>query len=450
MNNICMKRNSKCLADYAPDLVKQWHPTKNGKLTPQDVPPRSGKKAWWYCNKCKYEWLAVINNRIRCSNCPACSGRVVTENNCLAVVCPELAKEWHPTKNLPLTPFDISLRSNQKIWWECVECGYEWISTPLNRTQRGRLTKCFNCNSVFVKFPELIKEWHLTKNGKLTPKDVQSGSNKGIWWKCSKCEYEWRARSWDRHKGEKSCPKCSCLSTQNPGLAKEWHPTKNGKLTPYGVSYGSKLNVWWKCSRCEYEWKAMVYARSGGEGMCPGCHSLGVKSPALAKEWHPTKNGKLTPYDLSYRSSLSVWWKCSECGHEWLARPQSRQDGCGCPRCCMVILKDGTACSSLVDAHFYLLFKQKGIAFLYNKMYENLGQHRYDFYLPEENKYIEVTGFNKKGYESITGKPWTSYLDKIAKKKEYVESIGAKFEFIQKTLSAKETAYIRTNMRKHS
>ena len=35
-------------------------------------------------------------------------------------------------------------------------------------------------------YPELVKEWHPTKNGDLTPKDVTHGSSKKIWWLCSK------------------------------------------------------------------------------------------------------------------------------------------------------------------------------------------------------------------------------------------------------------------------
>ena len=33
------------------------------------------------------------------------------------------------------------------------------------------------------------------------------------------------------------------LAELNPALAKQWHPTKNGKLTPYDVTPGSKMTV---------------------------------------------------------------------------------------------------------------------------------------------------------------------------------------------------------------
>ena len=34
---------------------------------------------------------------------------------------PELAKEWHPTKNGSLEPTDLTLGSNKKVWWVCAK-----------------------------------------------------------------------------------------------------------------------------------------------------------------------------------------------------------------------------------------------------------------------------------------------------------------------------------------
>ncbi|MFR4757130.1 MAG: zinc-ribbon domain-containing protein [Evtepia gabavorous] len=32
-----------------------------------------------------------------------------------------------------------------------------------------------------------------------------------------------------------------------PALARQWHPTKNGGLTPAAVAPGSRRRVWWQC-----------------------------------------------------------------------------------------------------------------------------------------------------------------------------------------------------------
>ena len=35
-------------------------------------------------------------------------------------------------------------------------------------------------------YPLLVSEWHSTKNGNLRPADLAAGSNKKVWWRCSK------------------------------------------------------------------------------------------------------------------------------------------------------------------------------------------------------------------------------------------------------------------------
>ena len=60
---------------------------------------------------------------------------------------------------------------------------------------------------------------------------------------------------------------------------------------------------------------------------------LSAANPALAAEWHPTKNGKLLPFDVSAGSNLKAWWAGS-CGHDWEAIIQSRHlGGFGCQQC---------------------------------------------------------------------------------------------------------------------
>lgn len=38
---------------------------------------------------------------------------------------PEIAKQWHPTKNKHLAPRDVSFLSRKKVWWICRK-GHEW------------------------------------------------------------------------------------------------------------------------------------------------------------------------------------------------------------------------------------------------------------------------------------------------------------------------------------
>jgi len=64
----------KLLSSY-PNLVKEWHPTKNGELTPNEVNIGSRKKVWWLCPK-GHSYNSVIAGRTgRKRGCPYCSGR---------------------------------------------------------------------------------------------------------------------------------------------------------------------------------------------------------------------------------------------------------------------------------------------------------------------------------------------------------------------------------------
>jgi hypothetical protein len=116
--------------------------------------------------------------------------------------------------------------------------------------------------------PELAAQWHPTMNGKLTPFDVSNRSSNSVWWICPiNEEHEWKARINHRYNGI-GCPICSnrkivnanCLSTLNPQLAQEWHPTKNENLTPYDVGEGSNKKVWWTNNN-GYDWQEKIYHR---------------------------------------------------------------------------------------------------------------------------------------------------------------------------------------------
>ena len=54
-----------------PDLVKEWHPTKNGSLTPKNVPADHDTKVWWLCEN-GHEWEAKVKDRIMGEACYVC------------------------------------------------------------------------------------------------------------------------------------------------------------------------------------------------------------------------------------------------------------------------------------------------------------------------------------------------------------------------------------------
>jgi len=66
----------------------------------------------------------------------------VTGVNDLATQFPQVAAQWHPTRNEDLIPDRISGGARQKVWWVC-EKGHEWQARVSSRTSKG--TGCPVC-----------------------------------------------------------------------------------------------------------------------------------------------------------------------------------------------------------------------------------------------------------------------------------------------------------------
>jgi len=450
-----------------PDIAREWHPTKNGKLTSFDVAYASGKKVWWLCEK-GHKWETTVLCRTsfnkrhtkRGRYCPYCTHQKVYKDISLEFLNLKLAREWHPTKNGKLTPKNVTANSTRKVWWKCEICNSEWEDTVAGRS---RSKSCPFCNGKRVNETnslaslnlELDKEWHPTKNGDLTPHNVTYKSGKKVWWQCLVCGSEWKAMVCERSIGHAKCLKCRSLGTLCPHLMDEWDFVKNVNIDPFLISSCNDTKVWWICKR-GHEFEMIIGNRTTQNQKCPycqnkrACHNncLGTLNPELSKEWHPTKNGKLTPNDVTFGSGKKIWWRCFLCGNEWKATVVSRSDGHGCPKRHSIILKDGTHCASYVEAYTYLGYKKDKLKFEYDKRYSGLGRNRYDFYFPKENKYVEVTSFNK-NFHYKHGH-YFSYLRKIVKKKRHVENVlKAKFEFIQFQLSGKQLIYTKQNIQKN-
>jgi len=340
------------LASARPDLAAEWDIELNGSLSPHFVTSTSTQKVWWRCEK-GHAWSAQIYKRVkRNDGCPYCFGRLAYPGETdLATTNPNLAAEWHPTKNGDQTPTSVRAGSSYNAWW-LGSCGHEW-QTPVYVRNKGagcpycsnrKLLKGFNDLSTCA--PEAAAEWHPTKNGTLTPDNVLAYSTQEAVW-LGKCGHEWSAKVVNRTRGV-SCPYCTNdrvlkgfndLCTTHPAIAAQWHPTKND-LTPDNVTQGCHKQIIWVCEK-GHEWSTTVNARITQNSGCPYCankklligyNDFATRFPDIAKEWHPTKNAPLQPSDILIGKD-KVWWLCSVCGHEWSALPNSRAHGIGCPAC---------------------------------------------------------------------------------------------------------------------
>ncbi|MAI75700.1 MAG: hypothetical protein CMM90_00750 [Rickettsiales bacterium] len=346
-------------ADTNTDAYKLWHPTKND-ADPFTLSPRSSaKKHWWMClQNPKHEWKTTIASVAGGSGCPFCAGQKVLKEESFGSKYPNFAKFWHPTKNSQ-SPFEFTTKSEKKVWWICSKNpDHEWDASIASIVNGGGCAFCagkrvLKSESLGSHYPELSKEWHPTKNGKLTPFLCTKRSNKNVWWQCPiDRDHVYKQTIYKRSSVGVGCPFCSgkrltierSLALIDPEMSMEWHPTKNNEKTPETTFANSNKNVWWQCLKePTHEWKTSPNSRRGSSQKgCPFCsnqrvhetNSLPNLHPKIASEWHPTKNGSKSPDQFVAGSAEKVWWQCSkELGHVWKVEIRNRTSGSGCPYC---------------------------------------------------------------------------------------------------------------------
>lgn len=141
-----------------PEIAKEWNYSYNNG-SPSQYTSGNTERFYWICSKCGYgkngEWKTSIYNRKRGTGCPSCKGKVVSENNRLSTLYPEISLEWHPSLNKDVTPDNVSYGSEKRFWWLCSKCSFEWEATPNNRTNME--SGCPRCS--MSKGEKRIESW---------------------------------------------------------------------------------------------------------------------------------------------------------------------------------------------------------------------------------------------------------------------------------------------------
>lgn len=350
-------RDTRTVANNAPHLVDEWHPTKNGDLSIHDFAFGSAKRVWWQCSL-GHEWESIFHTRTKMGQgCPFCAGkRILAGFNDLATTNTGLANEWHPTKNIDLTPQQVSAGMQKKVWWQCVE-GHEWQAIIQSRHRGNGCPYCSGNKAIqgetdlATLYPNLIAEWH--PDNTVLPTEVSAGSQCKIKWQClQEATHVWHATIANRTKKGSGCPDCYKDKQVGTKIAKtiaddvyllaEW--SARNSEDPEQVTLGSGRKVWWECSE-GHEWQARISNRVRGSN-CPNCNTRtrtvaqGNASLSelpqydyLVAEWHP--DNALSPSQVSPGQDIKVLWQCQENpSHTWETRVGARvKDKSMCPEC---------------------------------------------------------------------------------------------------------------------
>lgn len=422
------------LSQY-PDVAAEWDYEAN-ELTPDKVHKISHSHAYWICKDCHHRWRATVDSRtgVDKTGCPKChkysrtsfpeqaiyfyvnqvfpdainGDRTILNGAELDIYIPSIkaaieydGRRWHKDKdsiekdkkknNLckenGITLYRIrepsldylddcvvvqrddyyssqSLNNAISKLFTCLHIDNITVDVEKDRTQILKQYSSNQCkDSLAARYPEIAEQWHPTKNGEITPDMINYSNPNLFWWyypydvpedypiehlRGKHFDFEWQAKPSNRIH-EQGCPFLvghgiiwvgfNDLETTHPDIAKTWDYSKNKNLTPKDVTFFSKREVFWKCEN-GHTWKTTV---SGRRSSCPYCsgrrawqgeNDLATLRPDLAAQWDYEENGGLLPSDFTCGSHKKVGWIC-ENGHKWNAviRDRTKRPTCSCPKC---------------------------------------------------------------------------------------------------------------------
>ena len=249
-------------------LLDEWDREKNEILTPEDVTAGNSKKVWWLFpyddpkigKHFNFEWQAQIVDRVNGSGCPYLTGKKIWKGfNDLATTYPELATQWHPTRNGDLKPEDVMAGSHKKVWWQMSyddertgkHFNFSWQAEIVSRIN-GNGCPYLSGQAVWKGFndlktthPKLAAEWDYEKN-KLLPSEVTAGSHRKVWWRCRICGHGWKTIISKRK--TTGCPGCAKeMKTSFPEQAAAFYLEKhfpNAESGNWNVLDGKELDVY--------------------------------------------------------------------------------------------------------------------------------------------------------------------------------------------------------------
>ena len=265
---------------------------------------------------------------------------------------PDLAAEWHPTLNEPLTPFDVRPRGNASVWWRC-RFGHEWKAKVAPRAVG---VGCPHCSIIGVSARQVRLGFELAAAG--LPVDLDHPpiavdgrrpikadivipemrlivEYDGSYYHASKV-----------HADRKQTAALESAGWNVVRLREEPLPPLGGHeifVPPTGPIKALALTVlhslagygYCAAKLADYEHDPELWAEPEAQTALNKyrAKSLASERPDLASEFHPTMNNGITPDTVHPGSNTTFWWLCSICGCKWQQKVSIRARGHGCPSC---------------------------------------------------------------------------------------------------------------------
>ena len=194
------------------------------------------------------------------------------------------------------------------------------------------------------------------------PSTVSRGSDRKLQWKCP-VGHTWNATVSSRTSLNLGCPICSGqrvlagfndLATTHPNLV-----PLIVRGDPKAVSRGSRVKFTWRCDlghTFDSSVSNVIHGKwcpyCAGQKVLKGFNDFATKYPELAAEadgWDPATK--------TFGTGEKLRWRCQR-GHQYLAGPNSRGQGRGCPYCANRLLLPGF--NDLLTTHPFMAAEADG------------------------------------------------------------------------------------------
>jgi glutaredoxin len=132
--SLCARRRHKLDLGQYPYALPYFDKVKNKGLDPHWLITRG--KVYWSCGQGKdHVWYRSFNKKTAPKDfCPFCKRIRRQLTHSLASCYPDLARQWHPTRNGQLTAAQVMAQSNRLVWWLCQKCNHTWQARVANRS----------------------------------------------------------------------------------------------------------------------------------------------------------------------------------------------------------------------------------------------------------------------------------------------------------------------------
>lgn len=338
-----------CIDNHLEEIIEEFDNDKN-EFSMKDVTAGSDKETWWKCPKGHSYQSSPSRRVMRGSGCGICSHNILVKGvNDLLTTHPEIAKEWDYKKN-KVGPDEVMAGSNiDKYWFLCPK-GHSYHTTVLGR-KRG--TNCPQCNiekhtsiperSIYYYmkkyFNDVIDSYHNKKIGRKEIDIFLPTFNFGI---------EYDGRAWHKKytrdiEKDNICLKnditlfrvreIGCFEYESSSIKKYINPYDTKELNEaiksifdyINKKYKQKINADIDVERDRVKILELMNLSEKENSIAKYC-------PSIKKYWDSSKNGLITPEQISHGSMKRVFLKCPK-GHRWDKIVSNIKKEIKCPFC---------------------------------------------------------------------------------------------------------------------